>query len=174
MLLLTIAAGASIGWLLPAGPVEPESQRPTAGAANATPKPVVVPPQRPSTSIHREREIVIARMPDGHFYTDAMVNGRPVRFLIDTGATGVALTAGDARNIGLPFSPGEFTVIGKGASGDVRGKLVTIDRIAIGDIEATRVPGAIIDEGLEVSLLGQSFLSRVSSVSIADNRMTLR
>ena len=63
------------------------------------------------------REVVIERKSDGHFYADAMVNGQLVRFLVDTGATGVALTAKDARHVGIFFSPGEFTVVGKGASG---------------------------------------------------------
>ncbi len=101
--------------------------------------------------------MVIERKNDGHFYVDAMVNGQLVRFLVDTGATGVALTAKDARHVGLFFSPGEFTIVGRGASGEVRGKLVTIDRISLGHMEATKVPGAIIDDGLDISLLGQSF-----------------
>jgi aspartyl protease family protein len=169
-LFLTIAAGALIGWLLPAGKSDTPPGEPT-----VTPPPAAAPapPPRP-TSSPTTREIVIARKPDGHFYADATVNGRSVRFLIDTGATAVALTSRDARQIGLPFSPSEFTVIGKGASGEVRGKPVTIDRIALGPIEAARIPGAIVAEGLDVSLLGQSFLSRVDSVRIAGDRMTLR
>lgn len=173
-LFLTIAAGAAIGWLLPAGkesaPPSPAPTRatpPEAAAPGITP----APPPRPS---YADRQIVLERKPDGHFYADATINGQLVRFLVDTGATGVTLTSKDARHIGLTFSPAEFTVVGKGASGEVRGKLVMIDRIALGPIEAARVPGAIVGEGLDISLLGQSFLSRIGSVRIADDRMTLR
>ena len=173
VLFLMILAGGSIGWLLPTGtntpdpPAPPEATAPPPLAKATAP----TPPPRPS---YADREIILERKPDGHFYADATVNGQLVRFLVDTGATGVALTSKDARHVGLAFSPGEFTIVGKGASGEVRGKLVTIDRIALGPIEAARVPGAIIDEELDVSLLGQSFLSRIGSVRIADDRMTLR
>lgn len=119
-------------------------------------------------------DTVLDRKADGHFYVDAMVNGRRVHFLVDTGASNVILTSADARHVGLSFSPGEFEVIGRGASGDVRGKRVTLDRIAIGPKEASSVRAAIADEGLDISLLGQSFLSRIGSVTISDDRMTLR
>lgn len=178
-LFLVIVAGALIGWLMPgdarqdAVPAAARTAQPGFAVPPPTPLPRAMPASPPPAS-HAGREIVIDRKPDGHFYADAMVNGQLVRFLVDTGATAVALTAKDARHVGLPFSPAEFTVVGRGASGDVRGKPVTIDRIAIGHVEATGVRGAIIDDGLDVSLLGQSFLSRVGSVRIADNRMTLR
>jgi len=175
-LILTVAAGALIGWLLPAGgnPAPEAAQAEAAarpGRSAAAPPASMAPSSQDGYGGH---EIVIERKADGHFYADAMVNGQLVRFLVDTGATKVALTSKDARHIGLQFSPGEFDVVAKGASGDVRGKLVTIDRIALGHVEATRVPGAIIDDGLDISLLGQSFLSRIGSVRIVDDRMTLR
>ena len=70
------------------------------------------------------------RQPNGHFYVDGTVNGQSVRFLIDTGATSVALTADDASRIGLQFSPAEFQQIGYGASGPVMGKQVTLTSVA--------------------------------------------
>lgn len=183
LLFLMIAAGGLVGWRMAsapapetapvaqAKPIEPRS--PVASAPTPTP-PAVPPPSPPPSDGYGGREIVIERKPDGHFYADAAINGQMVRFLIDTGASGVALTVKDAQHVGLFFSPNEFTVVGRGASGEVRGKLVTIDRIALGHVEARQVPGAIIDKGLDISLLGQSFLSRIGSVRIADNRMTLR
>ena len=59
-------------------------------------------------------------------------------------------------------------------NGEVRGKSIVIKRLAIGDISADNVPAVIIPDGLRVSLLGQSFLSRVAQVTISDNRMTLK
>jgi aspartyl protease family protein len=118
-------------------------------------------------------EVVLDRTYDGHFYADALVNGQPVRFLVDTGASGVALTSEDARRIGLPFQPSEFVVIGSGASGDVLGKPVMLNAVTIGPKELRDVRGVIVADGLRVSLLGQSFLSRLSSVQMMGDRMTL-
>ena len=113
----------------------------------------------------------IARAPDGHFYLDAQVNGAEVHFLVDTGASMVALTSADAQRAGI-FLPSERATA-QGAGGAVEIIPVTIDRIAAGPLEARGVPGAIARE-LPLSLLGQSFLSRVGTVQISGDRMVLR
>jgi aspartyl protease family protein len=115
------------------------------------------------------RELV--RSPDGHFYAEAQVNGARVRFMVDTGASFVALTRADAQRAGI--QPSEDPTIAMSAGGEVDVVPVTIDRIAIGSLAATRVRGAVVDE-LEISLLGQSFLERVGSVEIRGDRMILR
>jgi aspartyl protease family protein len=73
----------------------------------------------------------------------------------------------------VPFSRSNFEVIGTGASGAVRGQLVTIDRLSIDGKEVREVRGAVL-EGLEISLLGQSYLSRIGGVEMAGDSMTLR
>jgi aspartyl protease family protein len=113
------------------------------------------------------------RGPDGHFYADAKVNGVTVHFLVDTGASGVALSAADARRVGLPFFSNEFEKVGTGASGDVRGKLVMLDRVTLGGKSVDNVGGAIL-EGSEMSLLGQSFLSRIGTIEMTADRMVIR
>lgn len=84
------------------------------------------PPIAAAASPGEVKETVIERESNGHFYVYAKVNGELVRFLVDTGASGVALTTEDAQRVGLQFSPNEFEDIGSGASGVVRGKLVRI------------------------------------------------
>lgn len=116
----------------------------------------------------------IQRSADGHFYATAAVNGRPVRFLVDTGASTVALTVADAQAAGLFVDPSEFGVIGRGASGDVRGKAVTLDSVAIDGKRADNVRAAILADGLDVSLLGQSYLAQLSQVKIEGNQLELR
>jgi aspartyl protease family protein len=115
--------------------------------------------------------IELAREADGHFYADVAVNQSQVRFMVDTGATAVALTGDDARAIGLNWSADELQAVGRGASGDVVGKQVIIDRMQIGNVQANNVRAVIIPQGLDVSLLGQTFLARVDSVNIRDNKM---
>lgn len=117
--------------------------------------------------------VTLQRFPDGHFYADASVNGAPVRFLVDTGATGIALSRADAERAAIPLSPGMADVIGKGASGEVRGELVRIDRVELGNETAQSVV-AVVLEGGDQSLLGQSFLKRFGSVEIEGDTMTLR
>jgi aspartyl protease family protein len=116
---------------------------------------------------------VLTRGAGGHFFTDASVNGMSVDFLVDTGATGVALTADDAQRAGLVFSPSEFRVIGTGASGPVRGKLVVLERVTMDGKTVEQVHGAIL-EGAEMSLLGQSFLARMGKIEIEGDEMVIR
>lgn len=113
----------------------------------------------------------IFRAADGHFYLDAQVNGARVRFLVDTGASIVALTAGDAQRAGIALPSERATA--QGAGGAVEVMPVTIERIAAGPLEARSVPAAVVPQ-LPVSLLGQSFLERVGRVEISGDRMVLR
>ena len=113
----------------------------------------------------------LTRSPDGHFYAEAQVNGARIRFLVDTGASVVALTPEDAQRAGIALGSERATA--EGAGGDVEIIPVTIDRVAIGPLAANGVRGAVAED-LPVSLLGQSFLSRAASVEIRGDRMVMR
>ena len=119
------------------------------------------------------QELVLERRGDGHFYADVEVNGVPISMLVDTGASGVALSADDARRAGIATSIGMNDVIGEGASGAVRGDIVTIERIRLGGVEQSAVPAAVLGGG-SMSLLGQSFLRDFATVEISGDRMHLR
>lgn len=116
---------------------------------------------------------VLDRAYDGHFYADARVDSRSTHFLVDTGASIVALTGDDARAIGLDWNEEDLVQIGRGASGDVFGVPVRLESVELGGFEAENVDAAIVPEGLDVSLLGQSFLSRVRGVNIDGDRMVI-
>ena len=135
----------------------------------AKPKPQIVAAAAPG----EVKETVIEREGNGHFYVYAKVNGELVRFLVDTGASGVALTTEDAQRVGLQFSPDEFEDIGSGASGVVRGKLVRIKEIEVDGKKVEDVSGAVL-EGSEMSLLGQSYLSRLGEVRMVGEYMVLK
>lgn len=113
----------------------------------------------------------LRRGADGHFYADAQVNGTTIRFLIDTGASMVVLTRQDAQRAGIQLPSGRAMAMGVG--GPIEVIPVTLDRVAVGGIEARRVEAAIADE-TPVSLLGQSYLQRVGSVEIRGDTMVLR
>jgi aspartyl protease family protein len=162
-----IIAAAMIGVMLPSA-----KHRPAAPATAANPLGV-------KSSYHiggsggSGGETRLSRMENGHFYAEASVNGQPVHLVVDTGATSVALTVADAQRIGIPFSTSEFDVIGSGASGPVRGKSIELDRVDVDGKEVVHVRGAIL-EGLDVSLLGQSYLSRIGGVQMTGDVMVLK
>lgn len=151
-LLFVVAAGVAIGLAWPSG----DQQSKAVVAETGEP-----------------RETVLEREANGHFYVDAKVNGELVHFIVDTGATGVALTEEDARRVGLAFSPSEFEYVGEGAAGPVRGKLVTIDTIEVDGKTVEDVSGAVLQGG-DLSLLGQSYLSRMGEVQMRGDYMVLR
>jgi aspartyl protease family protein len=119
-------------------------------------------------------DTTLTRADDGHFYADAMVNGARIRFLVDTGATSVALSKRDAQAAGVQFASGDFTAQGHGVGGVVALKPVKLDRLAIGPVEARDVDAVVAEDGLEISLLGQSWLKRVGNVTIKGDKMVLR
>ena len=140
---LVVAAGAAFGLFWPSG----ERAAPVRAAAAVAPGEV--------------RETVLQRSEGGHFYVHAEVNGELVRFLVDTGASGVALTEADARRVGLKFSPKAYTEVGMGAGGPVHGAFVTIDKVVVDGKEARGLRGAVI-QGADMNLLGQEYLGRFS------------
>lgn len=117
--------------------------------------------------------IELRREPDGHFYADVKINGTSIRALVDTGASGIALSRDDARRAGVGISIGMPEVIGEGASGEVRGERVTLDRVTLGSESAEGMRAVVLDSGGQ-SLLGQSFLSQFDSVEIQGDKMVLR
>jgi aspartyl protease family protein len=113
----------------------------------------------------------ITRNFDGHFYVTADVNGVPIRFIIDTGASMVALSPEDAdrANVSLDGRVG----VARTAGGDVEMTQTRIESITVGGLTARAVRGAVVEQ-LDQSLLGQSFLSQLQSVEISGDTMTLR
>jgi aspartyl protease family protein len=103
----------------------------------------------------------IAIAPDarGHYFAPGSVNGAPVRFLVDTGATAVTISAEAARRAGIDASRGQPVVVTT-ANGRVMARRVRLDRVALGTMELHQVD-AIVQEGLgDVALLGMTFLNR--------------
>jgi aspartyl protease family protein len=96
----------------------------------------------------------------GQFLTGGTVNGRPVRFIVDTGATLTTLSRPEATRIGLDYSAGRPTRV-QTANGDVRGWRVSLASVRIGDVTIRDVDAIVVEnESLPVALLGMSFLGR--------------
>jgi aspartyl protease family protein len=96
----------------------------------------------------------------GHFITDGSVNGIPVRFMVDTGATVIALPASDARRLGMDYLKGARGMV-QTANGPAPAYRVQLDVVKLGGVQLNNVEAIVIEQGLNVALLGMSFLNRV-------------
>ena len=106
------------------------------------------------------QSVTLAADSRGHFFMDGSINGNPVRFIVDTGATVVALPASEAVRLGLDYRQGERAMTNT-AGGPVEAFRVRLDRVRAGEIELTGVDAVVIERGLHVNLLGMSFLNRL-------------
>jgi aspartyl protease family protein len=107
-----------------------------------------------------QQSVALAADARGHFVSEGSINGHPILFLVDTGASTVAIPAADAVRMGIDYRKG---ALGKTrtAGGIVSVYRVTLDRVRLGTIEAAGIEAIIIEEGLDIALLGMSFLSRL-------------
>jgi aspartyl protease family protein len=96
----------------------------------------------------------------GHFMAEGMVNGAALRFVVDTGATAIALPASDASRLGIDYLKGERGRA-QTANGQAPAYLVRLNTVRIGGIELRNVDAVVIEHGLDVALLGNTFLNRV-------------
>jgi aspartyl protease family protein len=120
-----------------------------------------------------DRSIELTRDDNGYFYADVQINGAPLHMLVDTGATGIALSRDDARMAGIAVSIGMNDVVGESADGVIKGEQVMLDRVTLGDKTVEGLPAIVLNNGGQ-SLLGQSFLSKFASVHIEGDKMVLR
>jgi len=126
-----------------------------------------------ATAPEWDERFTLERARDGHFYADVVVDGQSARMLVDTGASVIALTGDDAAALGLSWDESEVAVVAQGANGPVRGVPTMLPLVELGGFSAQNVPALIIPEGLQISLLGQSFLSKIGVVEIAGDAMVM-
>ena len=158
---LALGAAALFGGLLDRG-TSAVSKQPDAAAALATP------------TSSGQRIVSIGRDHRGHFKAHGRVDGRQVSFMVDTGASVIALTEREADRLGIRPSRGAFTSSVQTANGVVRAAPVTLNSVDIGglvvrDVRALVVPG----RGLSENLLGLSYLTRLKRFEYANNKLVL-
>ena len=116
----------------------------------------------------------VTKAADGHYWATADVNGSAVRFLVDTGATAVALTANDARRLGLDLSKLEYGVPVTTADGKTMAAQVKLRSVTIAGARVENVDALVLQTGLETSLLGMSYLGRLSSFEATRTALILK
>jgi aspartyl protease family protein len=105
------------------------------------------------------REIVIPVSTGGHFIAGGAINGQPVRFMVDTGATLVSMSRGEASRLGLDLR-GARSVVTQTAAGAVQAQVLPLRRVRVGEVEVYDVLALVSDAPLPFILLGNSFLER--------------
>jgi aspartyl protease family protein len=120
-------------------------------------------------------EVVIRRRWTGEFIVPGKVNGRPVTFVLDTGASAVVLTAEDAAAAGLSFTKDDYSVGVTTANGATTAAPARLDRISVGPIVERGVRALVAQPGtLRQSLLGMSFLERLKGFAVEGGRLALK
>jgi aspartyl protease family protein len=132
----------------------------------------VVVPSAPVTDA--AGEMVVTRDENGGFFVMGQVNGQPVRFAVDTGASEIVLSPADAERLGVDLKTAQFGGQSETANGFVRSAPFTAQSLAIGTIQLQQVPMAINETRMSTSLLGMTFFKRLQSFRIEGDKLYLK
>lgn len=113
------------------------------------------------------------RPQDGHYFVTAQVNGRDLRFMIDTGATVTAIGSEDATAVGVVPSEFGFPVVIQTANGSIQARRATADRLVVGPIERTGMTVIVSPTFGNLNVLGMNFLSELKSWRVEEGVMIL-
>ena len=128
---------------------------------------------RAAAPVINRQSATLAADPRGHFVAEGTINGKSIRFLVDTGATTVAVPGYEAQRLGIDYLKGE-RAFSRTAGGLVEVFRVRFDSVKVGDIELANIEGIVIENGLEITLLGMSFLNRVEMQRAGQTMMLFR
>jgi aspartyl protease family protein len=106
-------------------------------------------------------KIVLTAGDGGHFLTAGSINGKSVQFMVDTGATAVAMGSAEAKRMGIDYTSGKPVRMST-ANGATIGYLLTLSSVRIGDVEVQNVEAIVSQQSMPYVLLGNSFLTRFS------------
>ncbi len=121
------------------------------------------------------RTVVLRADRQGHFWIEGRVNHADVRFMIDTGATGIALNRQDAASAGIHLQDRDFTLKSHTANGVARAAPVEIRTLEVGPITVRGIPAHVMDGPMTgMALLGMNFLRRLESFELRGDTLTLR
>ena len=127
----------------------------------------------PRQSVLSDGRIEVPAAADGHFYLMAEVNGVPVRFVVDTGASEMVLTWADAQRTGLDPARLVFLNQARTANGTVATAPVTLDSVTLGPVEDRGVRALVNRGEMDVSLLGMGYLNRFEAIEMRRDLLVL-
>ncbi len=109
----------------------------------------------------------------GHFISDGRINGQAMRFMVDTGATMLAIGAAEADRMGIAYRNGQRVRMGT-ANGEAQGWMVKLDSVRVGDVELTSLDAVVVPAALPYVLLGNNFLARFQMTRTSDQMVLQR
>ena len=110
---------------------------------------------------------------DNHFYVTVSINNKPINFLIDTGATAMILSKKDSEKLGFNVEKLNFSQLAQTANGEILISPVVLDKVSLGFKNFSNFKAFISQKGMEKSLLGMSFLSRLKKIELGNNIMII-
>ncbi|GLS31783.1 aspartyl protease family protein [Mesorhizobium albiziae] len=177
---LAVAASVAIPAVYQSDPeafhqfLKPAGEATVAPAEPAPALKIVASPVPAAPEVLLGRKVKVSADARGHFIADFKLNGRSVEGIVDTGATTVAINRSTARHIGISLRKDDFKHEVKTANGVTRAAGVVIERMQIGRIVVENVPAAVLeDAALDGTLVGMSFLSRLSKFQVEDGALLL-
>jgi aspartyl protease family protein len=158
---------------LAAGVIIPRYAMPTHSAGSA-PTLLSALPQTPADPPPNSRSVTISPGVNGHFQVEGRIDGRRLDFMVDTGASVIALTEKDAATLGIHPSERDYSAAVRTANGTVRAAPVELNMVEIDDLVVRNVAAVVLPEGaLSDNLLGLSFLQRLRRFEYADGKLVL-
>jgi aspartyl protease family protein len=148
---------------------------PTPNAATSAATAVVHLDRAPAQSnIAASRSVVIAPSRGGHFRITGRIDGRRIDFMVDTGASVIALKPEDAAILGIRPAEHDYSALVRTANGAIRVAPVELDTVEIEDLEVRNVAAVVLPAGVaNENLLGLSFLRRLRRFEYADGKLVL-
>lgn len=127
----------------------------------------------PMQAVVLHEAVAIPRSFDGHYHLTLMINGIPVNFMVDTGASNMVLSRADAREIGVDPNSLAFVGVAQTANGTIRTALVRLPEVTLGPWQDRNVAAYVTDGDMDMSLLGMDYLHQFR-IEIAGDQMVLR
>jgi aspartyl protease family protein len=118
--------------------------------------------------------MVLTADASGGFFVTGEVNGLPVRFLVDTGASDIVLSPGDAKRLDVDVTTLQFTREYETANGSGRGAPYVAESLAVGPVKLLQVPMSINQAPMDASLLGMTFLKQLDSFQVQGRKLILK
>jgi aspartyl protease family protein len=144
-----------------------------AAVTNATAKPAATVAMATSASTGSHM-LSIPRDFRGHFATEGRIDGQRIAFMVDTGASVIALNESSAARFGLRPVPNQYTATVSTANGTIKAARARLDRVEVGGLVVRDVDAMVLpDEALSENLLGLSFLSKLRRFEYANGTMVL-
>jgi aspartyl protease family protein len=127
----------------------------------------------PATPQNKAGLIVINISQDGHFYVNALVNGAEIRFMVDTGASDIAINLNDAKKMSLNIKTLIFNKRYQTANGMSLGAGVILDEVEIAGVKFMNLGASVNGGNMGVSLLGMSFLNKLKRYEVYQDKLIL-